>query len=198
MHKSPASLLFLLLICLSLAACGFRLRGYDYGDGGGHSLPWKSVFLAGVPSNSGFATLLKKRLRANGVQVVKEANKAEAIFEQLGDVRTKEVLSFNTRSQVREYRLLRRYSMRVIDTQKRSLVAPNSVRLWRDINYSDDEILAKSDEEQLLWRDIRRDLVSQLLRRLTVGKKSSATNGQTKNTQQTDNKRSNEAVQEQE
>jgi LPS-assembly lipoprotein len=48
------------------------------------------------------------------------------------------------------------------------LVAPNEVTLTRDVTYDDSNILAKNQEEDLLWRDMTNDLVNQIMRRLSI------------------------------
>ena len=47
---------------------------------------------------------------------------------------------------------------------------PSSVELYRDISYADSDVLAKTQEEDLLWRDMEKDLVQQLLRRIATAK----------------------------
>ncbi|MEF8752106.1 MAG: LPS assembly lipoprotein LptE [Candidatus Accumulibacter necessarius] len=40
----------------------------------------------------------------------------------------------------------------------------------RDLTYDDSNVLAKQQEETLLWRDMESDLVQQLMRRLAAAK----------------------------
>jgi LPS-assembly lipoprotein len=56
------------------------------------------------------------------------------------------------------------------DDKGRDLVAPGSVELIRDLTYDDSNVLAKQQEETLLWRDMESDLVQQLMRRLAAAK----------------------------
>ena len=63
-----------------------------------------------------------------------------------------------------------RYGYRILDNQGRDLVLPGAVELFRDITYADSDVLAKTQEEDLLWRDMESDLVQQLLRRLSTAK----------------------------
>ena len=44
------------------------------------------------------------------------------------------------------------------------------VELNRDLTYSDSDVLAKTQEEDLLWRDMENDLIQQLMRRLAAAK----------------------------
>jgi LPS-assembly lipoprotein len=49
--------------------------------------------------------------------------------------------------------------------------------LNRDVSYADSATLAKTQEENLLWRDMESDLVQQLLRRLAAVKPAALPEG---------------------
>jgi LPS-assembly lipoprotein len=50
------------------------------------------------------------------------------------------------------------------------LIPPTSIEIIRDLTYDDSNILAKQQEEALLWQDMENDLVQQLMRRLAAVK----------------------------
>ena len=52
---------------------------------------------------------------------------------------------------------------------------PGVVELTRDATYADSDALAKTQEEELLWRDMESDLVQQLMRRLAAAKPTAPT-----------------------
>ena len=103
-------------------------------------------------------------------KVVSKVAEAEAVFQQVADKREKVILSLNAQGQVREFRLQATYSFRILDNQGREIVPVNEISLQRDITFNDSAILAKDQEEALLWRDINYDLVSQIMRRLSIVK----------------------------
>jgi len=76
---------------------------------------------------------------------------------------------------VSELRLRYLYNYRITDDKGRDLVAPSSIELVRDLTYDDSNVLAKQQEETLLWRDMENDLVQQLMRRLAASKPVFAT-----------------------
>ena len=49
-----------------------------------------------------------------------------------------------------------------------TVILADQAELSRDLTYDDSAILAKDQEEQLLWRDMESDLVQQVLRRLST------------------------------
>jgi hypothetical protein len=80
------------------------------------------------------------------------------------------ILSVSGTGRVSELRLLYRYAYRITDDKGRDLVPPGSVELFRDLTYDDSNVLAKQQEESLLWRDMESDLVQLLMRRLAAAK----------------------------
>ena len=157
--------LALLALALVLSACGFQLRG-------SYALPYESLHIA-LPSGSVIGAGLKRQIRASGgtrILEVEEKDEAQGTFVQTSETREKRILSLGTSGRVREVRLVLRYSYRVLDPKGRELVGNTGIEVTRDATYDDSAILAKEQEEQLLWRDIENDLVQQILRRLAAVK----------------------------
>ena len=71
---------------------------------------------------------------------------------------------------MREFQLRYRVGFRVHDGKGGEFVPVSVIQLTRDMTYSVAEILAKEQEEQLLFRDMRTDMVQQILRRLASAK----------------------------
>ena len=135
----------MLLLALTLSACGFHLRG----SGGQYNLPFNSVYL-GFAENSPLGNELKRNVRAIGsTQVLPDATGAEAVLDVLSETRGKSILSLNNQGRVREYLLTYTLVFRVRDSQGAQL-------------------LAKEGEETLLNRDMQTDLVQQVMRRLAA------------------------------
>jgi LPS-assembly lipoprotein len=155
--------LLALILAAALAGCGFHLRG-----AGSSKLPYQTMYIS-LPETADVNIWLRRYIRSTGsTQVVDDAESAEAIFQQLTNNRQKSILSVNTLGRVREYRLQLSYTFRVVNQKGQVLVAPNEVTLTRDVTYDDSNILAKNQEEDLLWRDMTNDLVNQIMRRLSI------------------------------
>ena len=153
----------LALVVSMLAGCGFQLRG-------AYNLPYESLYL-GVGDASVIGAGLKRAIRASGgTRIVDTPKDAQASFIPTGEVREPVILSLSGSGRVREKRLRFRYGYRVVDKQGRDLVLPAVIELNRDLTYADSDVLAKTQEEELLWRDMESDLVQQLMRRLATAK----------------------------
>ncbi len=151
----------LALLVLALTACGFQLRG-------AYSFPYESVYFATGDNVVGAG--LKRQVRASGVQVADSAKEAQATFLPTGEARDSVIVSFSSSGRVREKRLRLRYAYRIVDPKGRDFVPQGYVELTRDVTYADSATLAKTQEEDLLWRDMENDLVQQLLRRLATAR----------------------------
>lgn len=161
--RVPFRLLLAVIIAAVLTGCGFHLRGTVSGN-----LPYKTFYIA-LPDTSEINVWLQRYIKASGnTEIVSDAQNAEAIFQQVDDRRDKTILSVNAQGRVREYRLIRNYTFRVVNAKGQVLIAPNEINLIRDITYNDSAVLAKDLEEAMLWRDMNTDLVNQIMRRLSL------------------------------
>lgn len=151
-----------LTAAVMLSACGFQLRGSN----GQTALPFKTIYV-GLPETSPLGAELKRYIRASGdTAVVADPKAAQAVLDVLSESREKSILSLNTQGRVREYTLYYKLRFRVRDDKNQELVAPTDIVLKRDISFNESQVMAKENEEALLYRDMQSDLVQQLLRRL--------------------------------
>ena len=150
-----------------LSACGFHLRGSN----GSFMLPFATMYI-GLPETSPLAIGLKRYIRAIGsTEVVSTKDGADAVLEVLSDPernRTKTILSLNKNGRVQEYQLGYSINFRVLDKAGNQLLAPTTISLVRPITFDESQVLAKETEEAALYRDMRNDLVQQIMRRLAA------------------------------
>ena len=150
-------------LLLTLAACGFRLRGTA-------EVPFETIFLPGA--TGGIALDLKRNIQVGTkAKVVDDASQAEAVLQFTEETRAKEVLSLTGTGKVREFQLRYQVGFRVHDGKGGEYVPQSTIQLTRDVTFNDAEILAKEQEEQILFRDMQSDMVQQILRRLAAAKK---------------------------
>lgn len=158
-----------LAVALTVSACGFHLRG----DGGHYTLPFPTMYI-GLPESSPLAIDLKRNIRANGgTTVVNNPRDADGIVEVLSNpekTKTKTILSLNSNGRVRQYLLTYNIVFRVLDKQGAELLAPTQLTLTRPIDFNETQLLAKEQEEILLYKDMQTDLVQQMMRRIAAVK----------------------------
>ncbi|RZT08098.1 LPS-assembly lipoprotein [Duganella sp. CF402] len=154
---------------LALTGCGFHLRG----DSGHYTLPFPTLYV-GLPESSPLAIDLKRNIRANGgTTVVNAAKDADGVIEVLTNpekTKTKTILSLNSNGRVRQYLLTYNIVFRVLDKQGNELLGPTTITLTRPIDFNETQLLAKEQEEALLYKDMQTDLVQQMMRRIAAVK----------------------------
>ena len=161
--RSSLRLSFVALCMAVIAGCGFQLRG-------AYSFPYESIYISGADYSLIVASL-KRAIRSSGsTRLAEKAEDAQAIFLPTTEAKEPIILSLSGSGRVREKRLRYRYGYRIVDGKGRDLVLPGVVELTRDLTYADSDVLAKTQEEDLLWRDMENDLVQQLMRRLSAAK----------------------------
>ena len=145
-----------------LAGCGFRLRGTA-------DVPFETIHVPGA--TAGIALDLKRNIESGTrARVVDDPKAAQALLQVTEEARSREILSLTSAGRVREFQLRYRVGFRVHDGKGGEFVPASVIQLTRDMTYSDAEILAKEQEEQLLFRDMRTDMVQQILRLLATAK----------------------------
>ncbi len=154
-----AGLGLVLALSLTLAACGFQLRGVA-------DLSFKNLYIQGAKLS--ISRDLKQSFKANGIQVVGTAEDAELLLEMMSEVNEKRILSLSGGGVVREYELNYRVNFRTRATASPTWSAVQTVQSQRNFSYSDNALLGKLDEEATLVSDMHKDAIREILRRLTA------------------------------
>jgi LPS-assembly lipoprotein len=150
-----------LAAALALAACGFQLRGQQ-------SFPFETI---NVPNNTPLGIELQRNIASASerTKLVPSAADAEAVLSVLTEQQEKVILSLNTQGRVREFQLRYRVVFRVASPKGADYIPPTPIVLTRDITFND-QVLAKETEEAQLYREMRSDMVQQIMRRLAVAR----------------------------
>jgi LPS-assembly lipoprotein len=162
-RRLALSALCALPVLSSLTACGFRLRGMA-------DFPFRTLYV-GLPANSAMGAELRRAVRGgSSTQIIEDQKAADAILEVLKDAREKTIVAVTPAGVVREYKLTQRFEFRLRDQQGRELIAPSEIVLMRDLTYNEVNALAKDYEEAQLYREMQKDIVQQLIRRMSAAK----------------------------
>ena len=157
---TPLRTLAAALLALSMAGCGFQLRGTA-------SLPFETLYIPGA--TGGVPLDLKRNVQAGTrTRVVDEAGKAQAQIQITETTYQRNILAMSAAGRVRELQLLYRVGFRVHDGKGGEFLAPTTVQITRDLSYSDSDVLAKEAEEANIFREMQFDIVQQILRRISA------------------------------
>jgi LPS-assembly lipoprotein len=157
----------ILALTLLLSACGFHLRGHGLRN---TAFAFHSIYLQ-VPAETPFVSGLRKGLEDYKLQLASSAKKADLIFQVVSESRNKQVLALGGGGQVNEYELYYRVSFRVYDNQQQDWLPADEIKLQRDFNYNNSQILAMADAEKQIYNDMYSDAVQQVLFRLSLARR---------------------------
>ena len=149
---------------MGLSGCGFQLRQAP-------NYPFRTLY-TGLPEASVFGQELKRNISVSGrVEVIndpKQVERADVIFDLLQELQEKVILSRTSAGAVREFQLRVRIRFKLRTRDGIEVIPDTELVQERDISFSETAALSKETEEGLLYRDMRSDLVQQVLRRLAV------------------------------
>ena len=149
------------LAALAVAGCGFQLEGHT---------PLPSVvrtpYVEAPDRQSDFVLSLRHALLANGAHIMPDRAKASAVVSILEDKIVRRVLSVSALNQPNEYEVTYTVGFSVSAGDKELLPA-QEVSAIRTYSFDERLLLAKGHEEDILRRDMARDLAERVMRRLS-------------------------------
>jgi len=178
MNYKFRQLMLLILLVSLLQACGFRLRGAS-------QLPStiKIAVIDGVAQYSEAGLAVKQQLESSGAKVLTTADVDTVHFVVRQNDFSRRVLSVDASGTASEYELTYVFSMRVLDSKGKLLVAERAINLNRNYLYDTSNALAKSDEEASIKTQMISLAVRQSMRRIGIKlRQVTALNASPKNT----------------
>ncbi len=144
-----------------LAGCGFQLRTTA-------TLPFSTLYV-GIGINTELGAQLRRYVRdTTNTQIVEDPGIAQAQLQLLSEIRERSILSLDASGRVRDYELRYRFTFRVHNGKGRDYIPTTTIVLTRDLTFSDAATLAKDNEADLLYRDMQKEVIQQLLRRMAA------------------------------
>jgi len=151
----------LLLFLASLCACGFELRGSNL-----EPLKQSSVYI-NSSSAGNLAREIRNQLVFAEVPIAGTAKEADYILDVSNEKIERKVLSVSGETgKVEEYEILYQAFFSVRGPEGKTLIKSESIMAQRDYVFVDDAVLGKSDEENKLREEMRRQSAASVLRRL--------------------------------
>lgn len=157
--------LLLALSLLALASCGFRLRGEV-------ELPpsLERIHLAVSDPLSPLQRDLELALKRAGATLAATPTGAAQLRIPLNQL-TVEPLTVSTAARVQEYLVRYRIEIEIIDASGKVLVPIAPIELTRDYSYDETQALGAAAEQELIAKELQREMVQHVLRRLETAAK---------------------------
>jgi len=142
-----------------LSGCGFQLAGQrDYA--------FKRVYIANTQTLL-TATIKRQIEGGSDTVVVSQPTDAQATLD-ISESAGERTLTVDGTGSTLEYELLETFHYSLTASDGTVLIPPSSFTLNRSMTYSDQYFLAKSNEANLLYDDMRKDAADQITRRLSA------------------------------
>ena len=151
-------------VSLGLASCGFALRSSQ-------KFPFKSMYTGPIAASPLLIELSRQVAGTGGVEVIidqRQVERAEVIFELLQEQREKVVAGRTSSGSVREFLLRTNLRFRLRTREGKELIPETLLVSTTDISYNETLALSKDQEEQMLYSNMGKDLVDQIVRRMAA------------------------------
>ncbi len=156
------ALLALLAACVTLAACGFRLKGAT-------PLPFNTLY-TNIAQNSSFGVAMRRAIVATSpnTRIVADPAQAEARLIQLANNERLRELSIDPDGRVEEYELNLEFVFQLVDAAGHIILPPTTLRSTRELPYDDSAVQAKQSEITILFQQMQQSMVDRVIRHITA------------------------------
>ena len=155
-------LCLLIFLLLSLASCGFHLRGQTP-----LAEPLHSLYLKSKDPYGQLARNLRQYLKMSGVVLASDPHDANTILEIISETESQQLQSVSGTQQTRQYNLVLTVTFQVTDSSGRVLVPTQSLSESRPLTILSNQILGGSNEQANLYQQMRLTMVFDIMNRLS-------------------------------
>jgi LPS-assembly lipoprotein len=159
LHRIPSALL--VAGALLLTGCGFHLRKEAELPAG-----MQRVHVEIADPSSALARDLSKALSRSGATVVAEAGEGVAELKIGANTLSTDVLSVGGTARANEYALRLHVEFEVTDAAGTAILPKQTIELSREFTFDATQALGVAAETDLLGKELERDMVQTILRRL--------------------------------
>ena len=153
--------LLLAVLFTQLTACGWRLRGsYDFPK------TMETVFVKGTARYSDLGNAIHNALQGTNAKPVGDVAQAQAILQILADKSDQRILSTDSSGRASEYEVSYQLRFKLVDLTGKEMVPEQTITAKREYRFNPSNVLASGSEVDKLKKDMLRQAVQQMLRRL--------------------------------
>jgi LPS-assembly lipoprotein len=154
-------LIVIAALALPLAACGFHLRREA-------QLPasMQRVHIEIADASGPLAKGLANALPRSGAQVVDAAGPDVSLLKVTANTISTDVLSVGGNARANEYALHYHVEFEVLDAAGATILPKQAIELSRDFTFDASQSLGVAAQTDLLTKELQRDMVQSMLRRL--------------------------------
>ena len=146
---------------LLAGGCGFHLRSWDL------ERSVASAYVAASPRHD-LAEPMRRALRQAGIDAAGSRTDASLVIDLQDHRQERRSASVSGQARAAEYEMIYAVLYRVSDGAGNELVAPQWIERQRVYRIDRDNLVGSSEEQSLLLREMRDDIVQQILRTLSA------------------------------
>lgn len=152
------------LLLATVAGCGFQLRG----TGGGSALPdeWRSMHLISQNPNGELSRIVESTFSASGVTWTDRAD-ANYVLRIGPEDFSQRNLSVNAQARAAEFDLQMRVDFVVFDNAGKVVMERTTAAVNKQMENDTQNVVGKAEEVRVLQVELRNELASQVLRRIS-------------------------------
>ena len=150
------------LLALLLTACGFHPRGQIP-----LAKPLKNMYLQTDNPYGQLSRSIKQYLKMSGVNLTSSPQQATIILHIIQESLSKDLVSYNSSQQTRQYNLKLTVVFDLQDAQGKILMPPYAVKEERSLTLQSSQVLAGGNEAALLIQQMQRDIVFDIMSRIS-------------------------------
>ncbi len=161
MHVFSKGYLWLLISCFTLASCGFQLRGTGTFD-------FDSIYIQSEASNR-VTSEVKRLLSEQNIKITVVPKEAQVLLYLRHEGIKHRMLSVSAISgKLEEIEINLHVDMEATQTDGSSLLENRTLKLMRDYSFDENAVLAVGSEQEIIQKEMFRDIVAQVMRRLQI------------------------------
>lgn len=157
----PVRFLILLLTATTLAGCGWHLRGAPK-----NFPPGSQLYITAEDPQSDIAERLTRLLQNSGLPMAESPLLADYTLIIHDEIERKRTVSVDAKGRASEYELITSAVYSVSDSNRRILLSNAEADVYRTLEWDDNEVVSKGEEEILLREEMRRELINRIIDRL--------------------------------
>lgn len=167
MTKNLARTLSTFIAITLVSSCGWHLRGAPK-----NFPPGSELYITAEDPRSDIAEELTRLLRSGGIPMAETPALADYVLTIHKEDERRRTVAVDAKGRAAEYELITSALYSVADSNGRVLLNNAEADVYRTLEWDDNEVVSKGEEELLLREEMRRELIGRIidrLRRIDVG-----------------------------
>ncbi|QKX15631.1 hypothetical protein HUW35_00655 [Microbulbifer sp. YPW1] len=149
------------ILAVTIAACGWHLRGAPK-----NFPPGSKLYITTEDPRSELAESITRLLQTSGLPLAEAPTEADFTLTIHKETETKRTVSVDSKGRASEYELITSAEYSVRDKTGRDLLTMAKADVYRTLEWDDNEVVSKGEEERLQREEMRRELISRIIDRL--------------------------------